>query len=348
MELHEIAEKLGAEVFVPPGTDSRPIEISTISPITEAKEGSLSFLTNPRFEKHLETCQASAVICAKKNPTLKMPQIIHGNPYAAMAMAAQLFYKRTSSFEGQSSLAYISDAAHVDPTATVYPFAYVEEGAYVGPSATLYPHTYVGPKCRIGEGSVLFPGVVLYEGTEVSSGVTIHGNAVIGGDGFGFAPNGDRVEKIPQVAGVKIGKDVEIGSLSSVDRGALEDTVLEEGAKLDSLVQVAHGAKVGSYSMVCALVGVSGSAKIGKRCTLAGHVGVAPGVKVEDYSTFGAKSGVTKSLPSGGEYLGFPAMPSNEWRRQVASLRKLSGTIKEVNELKQKVAELEAKLTSTP
>jgi UDP-3-O-[3-hydroxymyristoyl] glucosamine N-acyltransferase len=238
-------------------------------------------------------------------------------------------------------MAYVAPDAVVDPTATVLPFAAVMSGAKIGARSVLYPGVYVGRGASVGNDTELRAHVVVEAFVEVGDRVLVHGGTVLGADGFGFAPGPKGLEKIPQTGRVIIGHDVEVGALCTVDRGALEDTVVGSGTKLDSHVHVGHGVTIGQHSILCAFVGIAGSAHIGSGVVLGGHVGVSNKVRIADGIQVGAMAGVTKDLAEKGTYMGFPAGPAGEWRRQIAGARRMP---ERIAELEKKIRELEKAL----
>lgn len=336
-----MAQTIGAELHGP--TAYHSLSVTGIASLEQAGPDQLSFLTNPRFAAKVRDSQAAAFIVGAIIPDLNKPQLLSRNPYAAMAKASQCFFRRQHAFTGQSELAFVHPSAKVAASATLYPFAYVDQDAVIGPESVLYPHTYVGIKSVLGARCLLFPSAVVMEGCQLADDVVVHGGAVVGADGFGYAPTREGIEKIPQIGGVVIGEACEIGSTSSVNRGAFEDTVLAKGVKLDSQVHVGHGVQIGEYSMLCGLSGVAGSAKIGKRFIGGGQSAVAPGIELGEHISLGAKSGLISSTDNKGEYIGFPAAPAPEWRRQTVALSKLPDLLKTVRQLEQRLAELENK-----
>lgn len=342
LKLAEIARQIGAEVYLPAGlsTDVLELGIGRIAPIARATAGDLTFVTHAAFAAHMATTEATAIIVAERSPTCPKPQLIHKNPYWAYAKTAQLLFKPEKHAPGVSPLAVVAPDASVDPTASLLPFAYVGPGAKVGARTVLYPGVYVGPRAVIGDDAELRAHVVVEAEVKVGSRVLIHAGTVLGADGFGFAPGPRGLEKIPQTGSVVIGDDVELGALCTVDRGALEDTVVGQGSKLDSHVHVGHGATVGQHTVLCAFVGVAGSAEIGSGCMLGGHVGVSNKVKIADGVQVGAMAGVTKDLTEKGTYMGFPAGPAAEWRRQIVVSRRLPELEKRVRDLEKRLETL--------
>ena len=342
LKLSELARAIGADVFIPghvTPADADPI-IARIAPIMGAQAGDITFLSNAAFVEHMMTTKATAIIVAQRHPECAKLQLVHPNPYLAYAKTAQLFYKPETYPAGVSPEAHVAPEATVHPTATVLPYAYVAKGARIGARTVLHPGVYVGPHALVGDDVELRAHVVVEAHVKVGSRVLVHAGTVIGADGFGFAPSPTGLEKIPQSGSVVIGNDVEVGALCTIDRGALEDTVVGNGSKLDSHVHVGHGVTVGQHSVLCAFVGIAGSAEIGNGVVLGGHTGVSNKVKIADGVQVGAMSGVTKDLTEKGIYMGFPAGPAGEWRRQIAGARRQGDLEKRVRELEKKLAVL--------
>lgn len=337
MRLVDLAKTLGTEIFVPGGRAVPDLEITGVAPLDAASAQELSFLTNPRYAAKLAESKAAAVILATPREDFPRPQLLSKNAYATMAKASSLFYVRSHTFKGHSDLAVVHPTAKVDPTATIYPFAFVDAHAVIGPKAIIYPHTFIGERVEIGAGTVVFASVTVMAECKIGRDCLIHAGSVIGGDGFGFAPTREGIEKIPQIGAVVIGDDCEIGPLNTIDRGAFTDTVIGRGCKFDSQVHVAHGVVMGEYGMIAGGGAIAGSTRIGKRLIMAGHTAVGPSLELGDNITLGPKGGLTRSTDVPGEYMGMPAVPASEWRRQVVALAQLPQLLKKVNALQRQV-----------
>jgi UDP-3-O-[3-hydroxymyristoyl] glucosamine N-acyltransferase len=228
----------------------------------------------------------------------------------------------------------------VDATAWIGPTAVVEEGAEIGPRVFVGPGCVIGAGCRIGEDSRLVARVTLSERTQVGKRVLIHPGAVIGREGFGFAKDGERWVRIPQLGRVRLGDDVEIGANTTVDRGALEDTVIADGAKLDNLIQIGHNCLIGENTAMAACSGISGSTRIGRNCTIAGAVGMAGHLEIGDNVHFTGMAMVTRSFQQPGLYSsGIPAMPNADWRRNAARFRHLDDLAKRLKRIEDALAD---------
>jgi UDP-3-O-[3-hydroxymyristoyl] glucosamine N-acyltransferase len=336
IRLGSLATTLGAKLV--PGRGESDVdavarhEVQGVAPLGAATPVQVSFLANPEYARYLPSTKAGAVIVAAAAEDCAAPQLVHPNPYWAFAKTAQLFFRPERLPVG------VSPGAVVERGAVVGRDAAIAAGARLGDRVTLYPGVYVGRDAAIGDDTVLRANVVVEHEAVVGARVLIHANSVIGADGFGFAPGAGGIEKIPQTGGVVVGDDVEIGANCSVDRGAMADTVIGAGTKLDSHVHVGHNVVVGRHCMLCGMVALAGSAKLGDWVVVAGLSGVNNHVEICSHTTVGAMSGVTKSVREKGVYLGFPAQPAGAWRRQEARVRRLP-------ELEAKVKELEGQLS---
>lgn len=339
MTIRELAQALGAQLFLPPGLAPTMADapVCRIASIAAAGPDAVTFVSADSYASLMATTEAAAIIVATAQPTVLKPQILHRDPYWAFAKTAQLFWQRESHEPGIRPGAMVADGAQVHPTATVMAGVYVGAGATVGARTVLFPGVYLGRDAVIGDDTEIRANVVVEHGCQVGSRCLIHAGTVIGADGFGFAPGPQGLEKIPQTGRVCIGDDVEIGALCTIDRGALDDTVVGPGTKMDSHVHVGHGVTIGAHSILCAFAGVAGSARIGNGVVLGGHVGVTNKVELADGVQVGAMSGVTKSLKKKDTYIGFPAIPQDEWRRQVVGLRRMERLEARIKELEQRL-----------
>ncbi|HTJ95539.1 MAG TPA: UDP-3-O-(3-hydroxymyristoyl)glucosamine N-acyltransferase [Pararobbsia sp.] len=333
--------------------------VGSLAPLDQAGPGQLAFLANPKYLPQVETTRASAVLITEdalgelksRGETMAGRSfIVTPNPYAYFARVAQVFI---AALEPRASAsvhpsAFVDPSAKVAPSATVGPFVVIEAGAVIGENVRIDAHAFIGRGTKIGDGSRIFPNVTIYHGCALEARVIVQSGAVIGSDGFGFAPDftgdgdartGEWV-KIPQVGGVKIGADVEIGANTTIDRGAMADTVIEHGVKIDNLVQIAHNCRIGAYTVIAGCAGIAGSTTIGRHCMIGGAVGIAGHLKIGDYVIITAKSGVSKSLPKAGMYTSaFPAVDHADWNRSAALLRN-------IDKLRDRIKALEANLPS--
>ncbi len=321
------------------------VTITGLAKIEEARPGEITFLANPRYEKFLETTQASAILVSPAQEA-HLPVVIRvADPYRAFAKLLALFYPEEGSLP-----------AGVHPTAVVGAETSLGEGVCLGAQVVIgsyctlgrgvkiHPQAIIGDRVSIGEATTIRAGVSIRSGTQIGKRVIIQDNAVIGSDGFGFAPKqeGD-YEKIPQVGTVIIEDDVEIGAGCTIDRATLGATRIEKGAKLDNLIQVAHNVVIGANTVIAAQSGISGSTKIGANCMIGGQAGFAGHLTLGDRSGVGAQSGVSKSFPAGSKIFGYPAKPLPEELRIQAIIHKLPVLYKKIDQLEKELAEHKAK-----
>jgi UDP-3-O-[3-hydroxymyristoyl] glucosamine N-acyltransferase len=321
--------------------------IRGVAGLKEAGEGDITFLANPKYLKELKSTKASAVIAGEGVPVEGRGAIRAKNPYFAFAKVVTAFAPARESPRGIMAGAYVNPYAEVGEGVTIHPGAHVGPGARIADGVTLCPGVYVGQGSAIGEGSLLYPNVVVREGVTIGSRVIIHAGAVIGADGFGYATDGGRHYKIPQIGGVVIEDDVEIGANTTIDRGALGNTVIKRGTKIDNLVMVAHNVVIGEDSIIVAQAGISGSTELGHHVVLAGQVGLVGHIKVGDGAIVGAKSGVSNDLAAGQAYSGIPAMPHRDWLKVQAVLGKLPEMRKLLGALEKRVVRLEGEKGET-
>ena len=307
MRLGSIIEQLGGELQGDP-----ELEIRTLAPLESAGAQALSFLSNPKYQQQLSTTKAGCVIVAPALREVAQARgacIVADNPYLYFARVTQLWQRSRHRPAGPRihPSAVIDPSAEVDATAQIGPLCVVEHGAKIGAGTVLKSRVTVGEDCVIGARCILHPGVV------------------IGADGFGFAKDGERWEKIEQLGSVRIGDDVEIGANTCIDRGALSDTVIEDGVKLDNLIQIGHNVRVGRNTAMAGCVGVAGSATIGANCTIGGSAGVLGHLTIADNVHVSSFSLVTRSLTKPGHYTGFYPLDDNAaWEKNAATLKQLS------------------------
>lgn len=330
--LAEIAARLGGDVHGDPQT-----RISRVATLAGAGAGDISFLANRKYKSQLQGCQAAAVILAPDAADgFAGARIVTSNPYAYYARVATLLYPARAGFSGVHASAV--SASELPASVAVGPHVVIGRNVQLGENVVIHANTVIGDGVTIGADSIIYPNVTVYAGCTLGARVIIHSGTVIGADGFGFAPDGRTWVKIPQIGAVTIGDDVEIGANTTIDRGALEDTVIGEGAKIDNLVQVAHNCQIGAYSVLAGCTGIAGSVTLGEHCIvggagmISGHVTLAPG------TTISGGSLVMKSINQAGLYTSvFPLDSHDEWVRNAAHIRRLS-------KLAERVAELEKKL----
>ncbi len=335
--LGEVASALGATLD---GDASRPVR--GVAPLETAGPDDVSFLVSERYQRAAERTRAAAVVAPADAQRLPCAVLRVAAPRAAMIALLRLFHPEPVTSPGVHPLAHVAPGAVVDPTAAIGPFAVIEAGARVGRNARVGALAYVGVGAEVGEDTTLHPHVVVQDGVRVGRRVIVHPGAVLGADGFGYAFEDGAHRKIPQVGGVRIEDDVEIGANTTVDRGMLGDTVIGRGSKLDNLIQVGHNCQVGADVILVAQVGLSGSCRVGDRAVLAGQVGVADHVSIGAGATLVGQAGVTSDVPAGQVRGGTPARPFAEMRRMWAAERMLPDLLRKVRALEQRVRELES------
>ncbi|MFJ4392349.1 UDP-3-O-(3-hydroxymyristoyl)glucosamine N-acyltransferase [Pseudomonas soli] len=334
MTLGQLAEALGAELKGP-----EALEITGLATLQEAVSGQLSFLANKQYRKFLDDSTASAVLLkAEDAEGFAGNALIVADPYLAYARISHLFDPKPKAVAGIHPSAVVAEDAQVDTSASIGPFAVVESGARIDANVTVGAHCFIGARCVIGEGGWLAPRVTLYHDVTIGKRVVIQSGAVIGGEGFGFANEKGIWRKIAQIGGVTLGDDVEIGVNTAVDRGALSDTRIGDGVKLDNQIQIAHNVQVGDHTAMAACVGISGSTRIGKHCMIAGGVGMVGHIDVCDNVFVSGMTMVTRSITEPGGYSSGTAMqPLAEWRKSAARIRQLDEMSKRLQQLEKRV-----------
>lgn len=333
----EIADFLGARY-----EGDRGLEISRVRPLSVAGPHDLSFLSNPRYAAQLKESRAGAILISEDHPETEARFLRVAKPYYELSrVLTRWFSEVPGPVEGIAEPSFVHPGATLGAGVRIGRFVSVGEGAVLGDRVVLHDGVRIGEGSRIGADSVLYPNVVVYHGVTIGERCILHGGCVIGADGFGFATEGGIHHKIPQIGGVRIGNDVEVGASSAIDRGALEDTVIGDGTKIDDLVIVAHGVQTGRGCILVAQTGISGSTRLGDYVVFggqggaAGHLTIASGVQV------GARGVVMKSLRDPGVYSGFPARPAAEFQRAEAGIRR-------IGKLMRRVAALERVVGVTP
>jgi UDP-3-O-[3-hydroxymyristoyl] glucosamine N-acyltransferase len=338
LKLSDLAERLNCRL-----EGDGTLEVTRVAGIEETGPGDLTFYANPRYAHKLHTMRATAVIAANgvETPcaTLRSP-----HPYLTFAQALELLHPQERDVPGVHPSALIAETARLGPDVVVGPFVVIERDAVIGPRSIVRAFAYVGEGAVVGEGCVIHSHVTIRERVTLGNRVVVQNGAVVGGDGFGFAqrPDGSH-HKIPQVGTVLIGDDVEIGALAAVDRPSVGQTIVGRGTKIDNLVQVAHGAKIGEHVLLAAQVGVAGSTVIEDRVTLAGQVGVAGHLTVGRGTVATAQTGIPNSVEPGSFISGYPAIDNREWLKASAIFRRLPELKKKLSTLEARVAELEQK-----
>jgi UDP-3-O-[3-hydroxymyristoyl] glucosamine N-acyltransferase len=318
------------------------LEIRGLRAPDEAGPHDLTFVADASHLPALAGCAAGALLLSDALPALDRPTLRTPDPYLSFARALALFYPAPAIPPGIHPSAVVAADAEVAAGATVGPLCVVEPGARIGPGSVLVAQVYVARGVEIGSDCRLYPRVVLYDGVRIGDRVILHSGAVLGADGFGYAREGARHVKIPQVGRVVLEDDVEIGANTAIDRATLTETRIGRGTKIDNLVQIGHNVRVGEDTVIVAQVGISGSSRIGDRVTLAGQVGIVDHTAIGDGAIVGAQAGVTKNVPPGSVVLGAPAIPHTEFKRQLVAVAQLPRLRKTVQALEARLRALEA------
>jgi UDP-3-O-[3-hydroxymyristoyl] glucosamine N-acyltransferase len=335
ISLDKIAKYIDGEIIGNP-----QIEISNIAKIEEAKEGDISFLANPKYTPFIYSTQASAVIVNEDfvpEKPLNTTLLKVKDSYQAFSKLLEVANAKEEK-KGIENPSFIHPETKIGKNVYIGAFAYISKGVKIGDNVKIYPHCFIGENVEIGNGTTLFSNVSVYHECKIGKQVTIHAGAVIGADGFGFAPNnGSHYKKVPQIGNVIIEDHVEIGANTSIDRATLGSTIIRKGVKLDNFIQVAHNVEIGENTVIAAHTGISGSSKIGKNCMIGGQVGIAGHLQIGDNVKVGAQSGISKNIKDNEIVIGSPALPYRNFKKS-------SILFKNLDDLYQRLQALEKKL----
>lgn len=344
--LGELVERLGGRLI-----GDADIQVVGIAPLNDADASHITFLSNPKFRGQAAQTHAAALILSAADDEIvaadyKGARIVTANPYAYFARAAQFF----AALHAHVAPAGIHPSASVDPgaqvaaSASIGPFVTVEAGAVIEEGCVVDAGSFIGRDAHVGANTHFYPRVSFLAGCRIGARGIIHSGAVIGADGFGFANEGGVYIKIPQTGAVRIGDDVEIGANTSIDRGALADTVLEDGVKLDNQIQIGHNCHIGAHTAMAGCVGVAGSAIIGKYCTFGGAAMVLGHLTIADHVHISSGSMVSRSIREAGQYTGFYPLAKNaEWEKSAVIVRNLATMREKIRELEKTIKSLDDK-----
>ncbi|OFZ67949.1 MAG: UDP-3-O-(3-hydroxymyristoyl)glucosamine N-acyltransferase [Betaproteobacteria bacterium RBG_16_56_24] len=335
--LSEIAARFGGRVL-----GDAEVRVSQIATLEAAQPDQISFLTNSKYRAQLADTRAGAVILAEADAdSTGLPRIISDNPYAYFARVSALLNPLPEVRPGVHPSAVIGAGAKIDDSASI------AATAVIGVGATIGAHSVIGEGCSIGANVVigcrarLYPRVVVYHDCVIGDDLIAHSGAVIGADGFGIAMDQGRWIKIPQIGRVVIGNDVEIGANTTIDRGALDDTVIEDGVKLDNQIQVAHNVRIGAHTAIAGCVGIAGSTSIGRYCRIGGSAGILGHLEIADHVEIAAFTLIGKSIREAGSYAAiFPFSKTEDWRKNTVHLRHLDDLVERVKTLEQELESL--------
>jgi len=334
LKLVDIAEQTGARLV---GDGDCLIE--GVAEITSAEKGAITFISNANYLKYLDGTRASAVIL--KNDALdacNIPALVTDDPRLIYAKAVNLLFPARNKKPGVSSGAIIAENAIVDKLAFIDSGVIIQSGARISDGAEINAGCVVGANVSIGENSILYSNVTIYDGCTIGDNSIIHSGAIIGADGFGFVKDGDSYLKIPQLGFVRIGNNVEIGANTTLDRGAIEDTVIDNGVKIDNQVQIAHSVSIGKNTVISAATAIAGSTKIGSNCLIGGCVGIVEHLTIANDVIITGRTMVTRSITQSGSYSSSTPMDTTgNWRKNSARFRKLDELAKRVNRLERTI-----------
>lgn len=335
--LGQLAERFSLELRGDAG-----VEISGIAPIEKAQGHHVSFLENTRYEKFLAETKAGVVVLSKAfAEKSKTNVLISETPYLAYAKIAELFVEGDALPRGIHASAVIDPEAEVDSSAAIGPHVVISKHARIAANVVIGAGCYIGSRVSIGANTILWPNVSVYYDTEIGQACEIKSGAVLGGDGFGFAPTKTGWHKIPQLGKVLIGDNVSIGANTTVDRGSTQDTIISMGAKIDNQVQIAHNVFIGEHTAIAGCVGVAGSTRIGKHCQVGGGCGIGGHLTITDYVAIAGMSGITKSIDKSGQYIGRGGMgveTLGSWLKLAAKLRGIDKIIERIKKIEEKIS----------
>ena len=322
------------------------ITVKGLSKIEEGTEGTLSFLSNPKYEEYIYTTGAS--ICIVNNtfsPIKELPSSLTlvkvEDAYSCFAKLLEFYDQMRKKEPKIESPSFISESATIGSHLYLGAFGYIGEGSKIGNNVVIYPHVYIGENVIIGDNCVLHPGVTVYADCILGDNCTIHAGTIIGADGFGFAPNENgEFQKIPQIGNVVIEDNVEIGSNCTIDRATMGSTIIRKGVKLDNLVQVAHNVEIGKNTVMAAQVGVAGSTKIGENVMIGGQAGISGHIHIADGTKIVAQSGIPNTVRKADTLMGSPGIPLEDFKKSYFGFRKLPQILKRLQEIENKIKEL--------
>ena len=338
----QIADFLHGEII-----GDNQVKVNNLSKIEEGKPGTLTFLANPKYTHHIYTTQASIVLVNRDfepEQKIKATLIKVNDAYSCLAQLLNLVNQARPEKKGIDKDTCIAASATISQSVYIGAFAYVSENVKVGENVKIYPQVYIGDNVTIGDNTILYPGVKIYHDCVIGKNCIIHAGAVIGADGFGFAPHNGIYVKIAQIGNVIIEDQVEIGANTTIDRATMGSTIVRKGAKLDNLIQVAHNVEIGENTVMAAQVGVAGSTKIGSHCMVGGQVGFAGHITIGDRVNIGAQSGIPNHVSSDASILGYPAVPAREFARSSVMIKKLPELNQTVKQLQKEIENLKKQL----
>lgn len=344
----QIAELLNGQIV-----GDAKATVSGLSKIEEGKPDTLSFLANPKYEEFLYSTESTIVIVnsdftpqdsiPKGCTLIKVPEA-----YSAFAKLLEMYDQANKKKSQVEDMSYVSANAKIGNDVYIGAFVYIADGAEIGDNVQVYPNSYIGENVKIGEGSTIYSGVHIYRNCEIGKHCTLHSGAIIGADGFGFAPNSENnYKKVPQIGNTILEDHVSIGANTTVDRATLGSTIVKKGVKLDNLVQIGHNVVIGENTVMAAQVGIAGSTKLGQNIMIGGQVGVVGHIEIADNVKIGAQSGVGKTIRKDGEVvLGSPAYEAEDYKKAYMGFRRLPFILNKLRELENELNQLKEKTNS--
>lgn len=323
------------------------VTVNTFAKIEEGIPGAISFLANPKYIPYIYTTQSSIVLVNKDfhpEKEIDATLIKVDNAYESLAKLMSLYEAGKPRKQGIDSLAFVAPNAKISENAYIGAFAFIAENAVIGDNTIIYPHTYIGDSVKIGNNCILYPNTTIYHNCRIGNECIIHSGAVIGADGFGFAPTANGYEKIPQIGIVILEDKVEIGANTCVDRATMGATIIHGGAKLDNLIQIAHNDEIGSHTVIAAQAGIAGSTKVGEWCMIGGQAGLAGHIKIGNKVGLGAQAGVASSIKDNCQAMGSPAFDAKRYFKASAAFKNLPAIQTEVNMLRRELDELKKQI----
>ena len=335
----QIAQWVGGELI---GAD---VPVTDFSKIEEGRPGSITFLANPKYTPHIYTTKASVVLVGRDfepDKPVAASLIKVDDPYGTLASLLEtvnnMLYQHPVGVEEPS---HVGEGTVLPHDAYIGAFAYIGKNVTLGAGVKIFPQAYVGDNCVIGDNTIVYPGCKIYHGVKIGRRCILHSGAVIGADGFGFAPVDGHYHKIPQVGVVEIGDDVEVGANTTIDRSTMGATRIGDGVKLDNLIMIAHNVEVGHDTVMAAQAGIAGSTKVGAGCRVGGQVGLAGHIRIGDNVEIGAQSGIQRNIRPGSRVIGSPAVDIGDFARQVVYLKNLGNLNNRVDSIEKKLKENE-------
>jgi len=331
--LGELAAQFGCELVGDP-----QVKVESVATLSNAGTGQLSFLANVSYRDQLQTTRAAAVLVRENDvDACPVAALVSDDPYFAYARIAAELHPPPAVIPGIHDAASVEAGANVDQSAQISANVSIDASSSVGAGVFVGPGVVIGPKCHVGSHSQIMANVTLVENVVLGERCIVHPNSVVGSDGFGNVQTQDGWVKVPQVGGVRIGNDVEIGANTTIDRGSIDNTIIGDGARLDNLIQIAHNVVIGAHTAIAAQAGIAGSTVIGERCMFAGQSGVVGHIRICDDVIVGGATVITKNIDEPGFYAGtFPGEKVRDWKRKVARFRRMDELVKRVSELEKR------------